>query len=477
MKEIVVLLASAIPVIASPVVARAQEWSRFRGPNGSGVAEGQKPPVEFGPSKNLKWKIPVPSGFSSPIVVGDKLILTAFDGVKLYTIAYSRASGRMLWKADARATTIERFQKDSGSPATATPATDGKRIVVYFGSCGLICYNLAGKELWRYKLPTVEIYGDYGSGVSPIIAGGMAILVRDESKGSKIVALDLATGKPRWEKSRLSKASWCTPIVWENAGEKQVVSCGHGAMIGYDLKTGDEKWTVKKMPSGCASSPVVADGTLFFAGWTPGAAGDKSSQMDSFDKVLKDLDKDKNGEISKSEGAKALGSFFDNYDLNRDGKITREEYQDQVNLLLEGKNGCYAIKPGGSGDITETHMLWKASRGMGYIPSAVGYKGQLIMVKDGGIVTGVDAKTGKALYMERLGAPGEYFASPVAANGNVYFASNQGVMTVLKVGPKDGKVIAKAPKLDEHIGATPAIADNALYVRTNKHLYAFAARK
>src|SRR3979411_575692 len=107
-------------------------WPQFRGPGGSGVADGQKPPVEFGPAKNLKWKVPAPSGLSSPIVAGDKLVVTAFDGGKLYMIAYDRATGKEAWRAEAPAVTIEAYHKTQSSPAASTPATDGKRIVSYF---------------------------------------------------------------------------------------------------------------------------------------------------------------------------------------------------------------------------------------------------------------------------------------------------------------------------------------------------------
>ena len=455
--------------------ASADGWTRFRGPNGSGVADGQAPPTEFGPRKNVKWMVATPPGQSSPIVAGGNIILTGFENGKLLTIAYDRNTGRVAWKADARASTIEPFQKDAASPAIPTPATDGKRIVVYFGSCGLICYSLSGKELWRYKLPTADIYGNYGSGVSPIIAGGYAVLVRDVASGSSVIAIDINTGKRCWETKRLSRCSWCTPVIWKTPDGTQVVSAGHGAMTGYDLKTGAEKWHVNQMPAGCASSPVVDGQVVYFAGWTPGAAGDTSFQMEPWDTVLKNLDKNKDGVLTRDEAGKAWGSFFDNFDLNRDGKVTREEYEDQVNLMLVGKNGVYALKPG-EGDITNSHMLWKRNRGMGYIPTAILYRGRLVMVKDGGIVTALDAKTGDTAYSERLGGPGEYHASPVAANGYIYFASLQGVMTVMKAGPGSGRVVTKTPRLDDKIAATPAIADNTLYVRTNAHLYAFKAK-
>src|SRR5438477_11635730 len=128
-------------------------WPQFRGPGGSGVADGQKPPVEFGPDKNVKWKVPAPAGLSSPVVAGDKLVLTAFDGGKLYTIAYRRADGKEAWRAAAPAKKLEPYHKTEGSPAASTPATDGERVVSYFGSCGLFCYDLSGKELWKYEMP------------------------------------------------------------------------------------------------------------------------------------------------------------------------------------------------------------------------------------------------------------------------------------------------------------------------------------
>ena len=190
-------------------------WPQFRGPGGSGVADGQKPPVEFGPDKNVKWKVPAPSGLSSPIVAGDKLVITAFDGGKLYTIAYRRADGKEAWRAEAPAKQIEPYHKAEGSPAASTPATDGERIVSYFGSCGLICYDLSGKELWKFEMPTAATAGDFGSGVSPILADGIVVLVRDETKDARILAVDAATGTLKWEKKRHLPASYCTPVVWD----------------------------------------------------------------------------------------------------------------------------------------------------------------------------------------------------------------------------------------------------------------------
>jgi outer membrane protein assembly factor BamB len=452
-------------------------WPRFRGPNGSGVAEGQKPPVEFGPDKNLKWKVAVPPGISSPIVAGENLIITAFDEGKLYTIAYSRGDGKEVWRTEAPAKSIEGYHKIEGSPAASTPATDGRHIVSYFGSCGLFCYDLSGKELWRVEMPTVTTGGDFGSGVSPIIADDTVIVVRDEMKDPKIVAVDVATGEPKWEQPRLSRASWCTPVVWDTKEGKQVVAAGHVQMIGYDLASGAEQWKVVGLPSGCCPSPVTTGGNLLFAGSSSGDADEGGTARPTFDSLLKDLDKDQDGAISREEGEAAFRGFFDNQDTDKDGKVSREEFEAIVKFMSEGKNTAFALKPGGTGDVTASHTIWKRTKGLPYIASAIAYGGKYVMVKDGGIVIGCNAETGDQLYQERLGASGRYYASPVAANGHIYFTSlENGEMTVLKAGP--GKpTVAYKTELGERCPATPAIADDALYVRTAEHLWAFAEKK
>src|SRR5262245_15304958 len=172
--------------VFAPLLSAAEPlvWPQFRGPAGSGVADNQHPPVQVGPEKNVKWKIEVPSGLSSPIVVGDKLVITAFDDGKLYTIAYLRASGKEAWRAEAPARQIEAYYKE-GSPAASTPLTDGQRIISYFGSCGLVCYDLSGKELWKYQMPLAAMPGDFGTGTSPILADGVVVVVRDEVKNPR----------------------------------------------------------------------------------------------------------------------------------------------------------------------------------------------------------------------------------------------------------------------------------------------------
>jgi outer membrane protein assembly factor BamB len=452
-------------------------WPQFRGSAGAGVATEANLPVEIGPDKNVKWKVAVPGGLSSPIVAGELLVLTAFEDDKLLTITYRRDDGAEAWRREAPAKQIEKYYAVEGSPAASTPATDGERIVSYFGSCGLVCYNLAGDELWKYELPPVVLAGNFGSGVSPIVADGAAILVRDETKDAKILAVDVAPGKLRWETKRQSPVSYCTPVVWETPAGKQIVAAGHARMAAYDLATGKETWFLPGLPTGCCASPVVHDGNLLFAGWSPGGADDAEFQMPSFEGMLKDLDKDGNGQLSKAEGGAQFGQFFDGQDANSDGTVTRDEYDAVIAFMKAGKNIAFAVKPGGMGDVGESHVLWRAEKGLPYVTSAIAVEGQYLMIKDGGIVSAYDPRSGKQLYMERVAPSGSYYASPVAAGANVYFTSlDEGIITVIKAGGDKPKVIAKNPPLGERVSATPAIAGDTLYVRTAGHLYAFAEK-
>jgi outer membrane protein assembly factor BamB len=455
-------------------------WPRFRGPNGSGVADDQAPPVRVGPETNVKWKVSIPSGLSSPIIAGDKLVLTAYDQGKLFTIAYARTDGKEVWRSEAPAKQIEPFLKGEGSPAASTPATDGQRIVSYFGSCGLVCYDLDGKALWKYSLPQAVTWADFGSGVSPILADGLAILVRDELRGSRIVALDVAKGAVKWEKARQSILGYCTPVLWDTPAGKQVVVAGQGRMISYDLQSGEEKWFLSGMPAGPCASPLVASTTLYYAGWSPGGPDDKQNQLPSFDALLQMADADKDGAISKAEAQKTLlKDGFDSLDVNKDGKITRDEWDSLLKMFAEAQNSAFALAPGGTGDISRTHVLWKKTKGLPYVPSAIVYRGQVVMVRDGGLVSAYDAKTGKEVYLqERVAAQERYYASPVAAHGHIYLTSlESGVVTVLKAGTDKPELVAKNPKLGERVAATPAIADDTLYLRTASKLYAFAERK
>ncbi len=281
--------------------------AKFRGPNGSGVATDGTPPIDIGPDKNVKWKVSVPQGLSSPTIVGDKIVLTAVDHGDLYTIAYRRSDGSEAWRAKAPARQLEPHHESEGSPAASTPATDGEHIVSYFGSCGLFCYDLAGKELWKIEMPPASTLGNYGSGVSPIIEEKTAILLRDEGNNPRIIAVDITTGAVKWEQRRSSRGGFSTPVIWETSAGMQLIAAGHYKLIGYDLESGAEKWFVKGMPTATCASPLIFDGNLYFAAWSPGA--NEMPIKPPFDLLLVG-DTNGDGAISKGEATAAVSRLL-----------------------------------------------------------------------------------------------------------------------------------------------------------------------
>ena len=452
--------------------AAASWWPQFRGPNCSGVSETAQPPAAFGPGTNQSWKVAVPSGMSSPVVWGNRIFLTTFDAGKLEVRCYARKDGKPLWKRALPAARLEEFHSTEGSPAASSCATDGRRVVSYFGSFGLVCHDFSGKELWRHPLPLAQTAGGFGTGGSPTLAGDLVLLNRDMQKGCSLLAVNLKTGQRAWETPRPDVTqSYGSAIVWKNNGVDEIVMSGSLKLKGYDLKSGAERWSLAGMPSFTCTTPVVGDGLLFFAGWAPGK-GDMP--MPSFEQTAAAFDKNKDGAITPDEvKGTPLESFFRAQDLNGDGKITAEDSEGMKAMMSKGENILVAVRPGGKGELATSSVAWKQTRGLPYVPSPLYYRGRVYLVKDGGMVSCYDAKTGQAAYQqERLNALGNYYASPVAADGRVIVASLDGKVTVFAAGGDAPKLLHQAD-FKERIAATPALIENRVYVRTATALYAF----
>lgn len=456
--------------VFAPALGTAADWPQFRGPGGAGVADDQKPPVKFGPKDNLAWKAAVPPGASSPIVVGNKIVLTAYEGGKLFTMCYSCADGKELWRADAKAQKIEPYHPTEGSPAASTPVSDGKTVVSYFGSCGLIAYDLDGKELWKFELPPAVTNNEFGSGTSPVLAGGTVFLARDLSKDSAVFAIDLANGSQKWKAERKQRTAYSSPIMWTDGGKEVLVVPGMASLTAYAPNTGKELWTVNKMAAVACTTPVVYKDTLVYSGWSPGGADFK---LPSFEEILKAAGEEKLGYLTKAGAQKTpFGNFFDNNDPNKDGKITSEEWAGNMKVLAGGENRAVALKPGGKGEVA-----WSYTKHLPYVPSPIVYRDKFYLLKDGPLLTCLDAKTGKPVYeAERVKAGTRFYASPVAANGHIYLASLEGMVTVVVAG-EDAPDVAHSVKLPEPVRATPALAHNTLYIRSDKFLYAFTEKK
>ncbi len=463
-------LLALISLAPLSVGSAAPAWPAFRGPNSSGVSPEARPPVKIGPDEKRLWKAEVPFAPSSPCVWGNKLFLTTFHDDRLETRCYDADTGQILWSRPAPADKLEEFHQTEGSPAAATPATDGRLVVVYFGSFGLICYDVDGRERWRRPLKTAVTAGNFGSGTSPIIVGRQAFLARDLAQGSSIMAVDLDDGRIEWETPRAeSPTSYGTPIVWSHDGTSELVMPGSLSMKAYDLKTGAERWTVRGLPSYTCTTPVTGGGLLFFAGWSPGKA---DSPWPRWEGVVERQDKNGDGWISLEEFADGA-AWFKAQDIDGNGKLERADWDAIGNLMKRGENVLLAVAPGGRGDITATHVKWKYERGLPYVPSPLYYDGRVYLVKDGGMMSSFDAATGRPHYaQERLNATGSYYASPVAADGRIYVCSLDGKVSVVKTGGDLPEILHQA-NFGERIAATPALAGTRLYLRTQSALYAF----
>jgi outer membrane protein assembly factor BamB len=445
-------------------------WPAFRGPNSSGVSLTAKPPVKFGPNERALWKIDVPWSPSSPCVAGDRIFLTTFYEGKLETRCYDRRDGKLLWSRGASAEKLEEFHPTEGSPAASTPATDGARVVSYFGSCGMVCYDMNGNELWHYPLPVASTAGGFGSGTSPLIAGDLVILNRDQARDSSLLAVRLRDGQKVWETARNdAPTSYGTPIFVDHDGTEEVVVAGSLFLKGYDLKTGAQRWMVRGLPSFTCTTPVVGDGLIFCAGWSPGKS---DSPWPSWESVLEKQDKNGDGVITLDE-FKDGAVWFKSQDIDGNGKLDREDWDTIGGLMKRGENVLLAVKPGGRGDVTDTHVAWKFQRGLPYVPSPLYYDKRLYLVKDGGMLSCFDAVTGTPFYtQERLSAQGSYYASPVAADGRIYLFALNGKAIVLKAGGDKPEVLHTAD-FGERIAGTPALVEEMIYVRTQTKLYAF----
>ncbi len=422
----------------------AQNWPSFRGPSASGVADGQNLPLRWDAEKaqNILWKTPIPGlAHSSPVVWGDRVFVTtaissdpnsvfrpglygagepAADvsphSFRVYCL--DKRTGKILWERVAHEGAPRTKRHPKSTFASATPATDGKHVVVSFGSEGLFCYDLDGKLLWKQDLGVLDAGAfnvpefQWGTASSPIIYKDLAIVQSDVQKNSFIAAYDLREGRRVWLTPR-EKAlpSWGTPNVFEAGGRAELVTNGHEYMRGYDPGTGKELWRLRNDSFITNPTPIFAHGLFFIvAGYRP-------------------------------------------------------------------SKPIYAIRPGASGDISladgvdsNDHVAWSRRRDGPYIPTPIVYGEYLYACAINGVLSAFRATSGEVVYQQRLASGGAYSASPVAADGKLYLSSEEGDIYVLKAGP------VYEPLATNHIGevlmATPALSGGRMFVRARRHLFA-----
>jgi outer membrane protein assembly factor BamB len=459
---------------AATSAATAEDgWTRFRGPNGSGIAESSALPVDFGPTTNVVWKTPLASGFSSPVIAGDRIFVTGLDGDELKTIALDRSTGEVLWEQVAPRPRQENVDFRS-HPAAASAVVADNELYVFFHDYGLLSYDFDGEERW--DVPLGPFSNIYGMGASPVIVGDLLILVCDQEIESFIAAYDRATGAEVWRVARpQAHSGHSTPILWETPeGEPQLLVAGSFLLDAYDPATGERLWWVKGLSFEMKSTPVIHNGVAFINGYgSPNNQPGNQVFLPPFEEVLPDVDANGDGLISPEEMPPSgmENWWFGVGDYAGDGQLNGAEWE-YLRSALASRNGMLAIKLGGSGDMSEQSLLWEYNKAVPQLPSPLVYHDILYMVNDGGIVTSFEPTTGEVLAQGRLkGAIDQYYASPIAADGKIFMLSEMCMLSVLE--PDGGLAPVAVSDLDDLCHATPAIADGRIYVRTRNHLYAF----
>lgn len=421
-------------------------WPAFRGANANGVAEDYPTPTTWNveEDKNIKWKTAIPGlGHSCPIIWEDRIyVTTAISGMKdpflkvgLYgniaavedstvhqwqLLALDKNSGKILWQKTGVEAVPRVKRHTKASHANSTPATDGKHIVTFFGSEGLFCYNMKGEELWKVDLGDLDSgyfkvpQAQWGFASSPIIYQDKVIVQCDVQKNSFIAAFDIKNGKELWRTSRNEVPTWGSPTVYSKNGQTQVIVNGWKQIGSYDIETGKEVWWLRGGGDIPVPTPVLGHDLVFIA--------------------------------------------------NAHG----------------GMSPIYAIRLNARGDISlkddtsaNEFIAWSQPRNGAYMQTPLIYGDTIYSCTNSGVLNCYDAKTGERHYKQRLGGGRTGFtASPVAADGKIYFASEEGDIYVVQAGP-EFKLLAENP-MAEICMATPAISEGVLFIRTQKHLVAVA---
>ncbi|HUG52116.1 MAG TPA: PQQ-binding-like beta-propeller repeat protein [Vicinamibacteria bacterium] len=384
-------------------------WPRWRGPSGQGLATGTGYPDSWSSTENVRWRTPVPGrGHSSPIVWKDQVFLTTSydEDGRPAILAFRRDDGKLLWQAFGPDTTAEKLHRKN-SPASATPVTDGRRVYAFFGNRGLLAVGLDGKRLWHRSLGTFANY--HGTAGSPLLYKDRLILFQDH-KGTEGGSAFIAAFD-----AATGRTLWRT----ERQG-----TVGWGTPVAVSLGTRDE---------------IVVNGQHHVIAYDPDTGRERWRCAGSTSEVI-------------PTPVVGHGLVF----------------------CSSGRAGpTLAIRPGGSGDVTDTHLVWKASKGSPFVPSPLLYGDYLYMVNDmASVATCYRAATGEVVWQGRLGeARREGFsASPVAAEGKVFFTNDSGETFVLRAGPELD--VLRVNSLGAPVLASPALVDGRFYFRTDRELVA-----
>ncbi len=465
----------------------SQDWLRFRGPDGCGVANPQHPlPNRLDLQSELRWKAEVPTGHSSPIIVGDAVFITSYEPGKLSTHCLDRATGKARWRRDVSVDAFEKVHPQHG-PASATPASDGQRLFVVFGSYGMIAYDLQGEELWKRTSPSRRNL--FGSATSPVVVDDKLVVFSGSEEESLLQVFEPNSGKLLWERRRAGPASsWSTPVPWQSGNQRALLIYEPFHLRACSLQDGSDLWSVPGLADEPITTPQI-HGDLIFTSSYNLRTNREAIGLPLFEALLKECDTNGDGAIDSEEaktnksilsrpdadgqGDHPLRMFFRMLDDDRDGRIRAAEWP-RIRTWMDPwnhANGIIALRP--SKDGSAPSLVWQHEVGVPECPTPIIYNERLYAIRNGGVVTCLQADTGKLLFQDRFVAGGPYYASPVAGDGKIFLASARGTVTVLaaEVEPR----ILATVDLNESISATPALAGSQIVVRTDKHVWLFAS--
>ena len=465
------------------------DWPQFRGQNAAGIGTGS-PPTNFGPGVNQIWQVPMGEGHSSPCIVGDAIYLTTVDREQsqLAVVCLQRKDGSVRWKARFKTEQLEKGHP-SFNPASSTVASDGSRVVAYFGSYGLICLDLSGGLIWEHRLPLTKSFS--GSATSPIIVGDQVILYRGNYTDHFLVAVDKYDGSESWkvlQDEEITGEMACTavPIVVDG---KLIVHSARSIQA-IDPADGSQIWEMKAATT-ATSTPIVAGKEIVVAAWNKLGESALRPKLPDFKELLASYDTNQDQRIEKSEfpklwifhrpdGAEAPMNGatvrFDRVDRNRDRRIGRDEWADQISSIEKWRagyqtHGILGIPVSSRGTVDPATIRTLEKQGIPEVPSPLFDGTHLYFVKNGGVLTCLDMRDGRRVYRIRTGGKGTHYASLVLADSKLYSTAGDGRISVVTTGPNP-EVLA-SNEMRDNVYATPAIVDGVIYVRTHSAMFAF----
>ena len=465
----------AAVIVGSSASSFAEDWAQFRGPNAAGVAKNAKNlPAKFSLEENVLWSAEVGEGIACPIVVNGKAIATAMlDDQTFAVFCFDSATGKELWHQEYDTGPTPPITPPN-THASSTPTSDGERVYVYFSTIGMMALDInSGQLVWKQGMPLPFYLLGWGAASSPIIYKDLGIFNQDDDLAPFLIAYDRRTGEVRWKTERPEMlGGYAVPVVCKANGREDIVVAGSGKLKGYEPDSGAELWTCNTLLRTVMTTPAVYKDKIYVSIQSYGDT----------DRVLKFAllqwkDTNQDNKLDKEEVEEAFWKKFDKGDVNKDGFLIDDEisiaFQAPTNMV-GGGNTIQAVRGGGTGDVTKSHLVWNIdNKSPSNIASPLVADGRVFVVKKGGISASFDAENGAMVWeKKRIRNFGNYYASPIAGDGKIYVQGENGFLVVLKQGPKP-EILSKNDMGDSCI-ATPAIADNRIYVRTLQKLYCFA---